>query len=270
MMKKTLTKALRNRLGIDVRRCRNTCFTSLTAKSRVVDLLRELHPVAPRNPLIRLGPTGDGGYLVPDCLDGIQACFSPGVCDVSGFEKDCADRGMKVFMADASVEHAAEEHELFTFSKKYIGAFCDSTFMSMDSWVNQSLTSSESDLMLQMDIEGFEYESIFSVSEGLMRRFRIIALELHWLDQFWNKPFFELASRAIRKLLHTHVCVHIHPNNESDFEERFDLLLPLAMEFTFVRRELATREHRSDFPHRLDFDNTNRPSQVLPRCWYMQ
>ena len=50
------------------------------------------------------GPDGDGGYLVPDDLEGIVACFSPGVSNVAGFEKDCALKGMKVFMADASVE----------------------------------------------------------------------------------------------------------------------------------------------------------------------
>lgn len=36
--------------------------------------------------LIRLGPNGDGGYLVPDDLTGIEACFSPGVCATSEFE----------------------------------------------------------------------------------------------------------------------------------------------------------------------------------------
>lgn len=50
--------------------------------------------------LIRLGPMSYEGYLIPDDLEGIEACFSPSVGFNSIFEKDCADRGMKVFLAD--------------------------------------------------------------------------------------------------------------------------------------------------------------------------
>jgi hypothetical protein len=42
-------------------------------------LVHRLHPVVTTHPLIRVGAHGDGGYLVPDDLDGIAACFSPGV-----------------------------------------------------------------------------------------------------------------------------------------------------------------------------------------------
>jgi hypothetical protein len=37
-------------------------------------------------PLIRLGADGDGGYLVPDDLEDVAACFSPGVDDRASFE----------------------------------------------------------------------------------------------------------------------------------------------------------------------------------------
>lgn len=68
--------------------------TRVTDESGVRSLVARLHPVAASADLIRLGPGGDGGYLVPDDLDGIVACYSPGVSAISGFERDCADRGM--------------------------------------------------------------------------------------------------------------------------------------------------------------------------------
>src|SRR4029078_8659487 len=53
------------------------------AKTTSMDDLRSLvarwHPVATEHGLIRVGCDGDGGYLVPDDLNGIQACLSPRV-----------------------------------------------------------------------------------------------------------------------------------------------------------------------------------------------
>jgi hypothetical protein len=267
-MRRLIREFLRTGFGLEVRSRRNTWFTAITPVEDLNALIRDLHPVQARYPLIRLGPCSDGGYLVPDCLDEIKACFSPGVSEISGFEKDCAERGVPVFLADASVDGPAEDHQLFSFSKKYVGAFSNGTFMSIDSWISSSLPSTSSDIMMQMDIEGFEYEVILSASEPLMRRLRIIVIEFHWLDQLWNLPFFKIASRAIRKLLSTHACVHIHPNNDSPIKQQFGVSIPVTMEFTFVRKELITNYYRYDFPHHLDFDNTRNPHQALPQNWF--
>ena len=51
--------------------------------SRSIELLTRLYPYDSGHTLLRLGPNGDGGYLVPDDLDGITHCFSPGVAAVS-------------------------------------------------------------------------------------------------------------------------------------------------------------------------------------------
>ena len=74
-----------------------------TDPADVAGLIAELRPVPCGREPIRLGPPGDGGYLVPDDLAGIGSCFSPGVDRECRFELDCAARGMRVFMADASV-----------------------------------------------------------------------------------------------------------------------------------------------------------------------
>ena len=71
--------------------------STATPKADVQNLINALHPRTVAKGLIRLGPEGDGGYLIPNDLAGISACFSPGVSAVSGFEKDCAERGSPVF-----------------------------------------------------------------------------------------------------------------------------------------------------------------------------
>ncbi|OYV05445.1 MAG: hypothetical protein CFE26_11565, partial [Verrucomicrobiales bacterium VVV1] len=63
--------------------------TRLTDTQKVTDLIQALRPLKVPAGLVRLGPPRDGGYLVPDDLTGIAACFSPGVEQQSGFEFDC-------------------------------------------------------------------------------------------------------------------------------------------------------------------------------------
>jgi hypothetical protein len=253
------------------RHCLTSDFTiDSTPRSNVLSLIESLYPVGVGSPLIRLGPkNGDGGYLIPDDLEGITACFSPGVSNVSGFEKDCAELGMRVFMADHSVNAPAEHHENFHFIKKFVGGTTFGKYITLDDWVRETLPNGASDLMLQMDIEGQEYETLFSISDKLMRRFRIIAIEFHNLDQFWNLPFFQIASRAFEKILQTHACVHLHPNNCCGSIKKDGIEIPRIMEFTFLRRDRIQGEIKPwCFPNPLDRDNTQKQSLRLPECWY--
>lgn len=244
--------------------------TETTNIDKLQEIIHRLHPIPVGKGLIRLGPKSDGGYLVPDDLKGIEACFSPGVGIVSGFEKDCADMGMKVYLADNSVETPTVFSRQFFFTKKHIGVTTSDDFMTLDDWVHGSLLEQGSDLLLQIDIEGYEYEVFLSASDVMMRRFRIIVAEFHDLDQLWNRPFFSLASRAFEKILQTHSCVHIHPNNDRSPIIKGGLEIPPVMEFTFLRTDRIARcSSTLLFPNPLDCDNISlKPSLSLPTCWY--
>ena len=54
---------------------------------RIGDLVKRLRPVTTEHELIRIGADADGGYLVPNDLSGLTACFSPGVDDIASFEQ---------------------------------------------------------------------------------------------------------------------------------------------------------------------------------------
>ena len=245
-------------------------LTRMTSIDQVSSLLKKLYPISCDKNLIRFGPKGDGGYLTPDDFEGIEACFSPGVSSASGFEKECANRGIKVFLADKSVSKPAEEDKLFHFSNKFIGSFSNEDFMTIDSWVDQSLPNNKGDLILQMDIEKFEYEVFLSMSEKLISRFRIMVIEFHDLDQLWNQSFFNIAERTFEKILHTHSCMHIHPNNIANTQKLNGIETTQAMEFTFLRKDrINNAQLQTIFPHPLDCDNDpNEPSTILPSSWH--
>ena len=59
-------------------------------KSKVREFVELLRPVTTEVGLIRVGGNDDGGYLIPNDLDGIIALFSPGVAQTATFEVEIA------------------------------------------------------------------------------------------------------------------------------------------------------------------------------------
>ena len=262
---------------IVLRRLAKKGFISQKAveKEKVVELIERLHPVRTQFELIRLGPNKDGGYLVPNCLEDIVACFSPGVAKVSEFEHDCLQRGMKIFMADKSVEKpnwdVAEDR--YDFQKKFIGCTNNEEFMTLDTWVDSTGLPNDAELLLQMDIEGGEYATLMNASDELMKRFKVVVIEFHRLQHLWNRGFFMIAETVFKKLLQTHICVHLHPNNfggtERSVFSQNGVDIPKVMEFSFVRKDIAEiKGYATQFPHSLDFDNTRKAHYPLPKMWY--
>ena len=264
---KKLIKRMIQRGGFDIVRS--------TSKEQVEALIKKLHPRAIDKELIRIGPIADGGYLVPDDLEGVTVCFSPGVGRISQFERDCLNRGMKVFMADKSVEKPNLDvpPDQYDFIRKHVGCINNGEFTTMDQWVNAFSFSDNEDMMLEMDIEGAEYYSLLNMSDYLVRRFRVMIIEFHTLHHLWNPYFFELADAAFNKLLQTHTCVHIHPNNCCGIKYQNGVAIPRVIEMTLLRNDrVNVVDSRLKFPHKLDYDNyPDNPEKKhidLPANWY--
>jgi hypothetical protein len=225
--------------------------------------------------LIRIGPDKDGGYLLPDDLEDIKYCFSPGVANCSDFELDMATRGMQVFLADRSVDGPAAEDSRFHFIKKYVASTTSQGdgLITLDDWYTSVLgpvSDSAPEAVLQMDIEGSEYEVLHNLSDSLQNRFRIIIIEFHRLHQLVDRFSFGWMSQALRKLLRTHTVVHIHPNNIKQRVLHYGgLKVPDLMEITFLRNDrFQIIDRPLVFPHPLDRRCVlTEPELVLPECW---
>ena len=244
----------------------------VTRHTELVELIEKLQPIHPGIELIRIGPMRDGGYLVPNDLEGVVTCFSPGVDKVSGFELDCANLGMDIFMADASVDGPAVSHPMFNFEKKFLGVDDGQSVISINRWIIDSADLGDSEMILQMDIEGAEYEVLLDADPKLLSRFRIILVEFHSLNELMNEPFFKIASTVFQKLLASHKCVHLHPNNSAGCVDYNGLKIPKTMEFTFLRKDRIVHVKRYDqYPHELDHRCVaNKPEVTLPKCWWSE
>lgn len=91
------------RLGSRVSSLLRVYMNSHTDPRLIRELVDRLVPYDLGIPLRRVGGSADGGYLIPDDLDDLECCFSPGVADTASFEKELYDMGIRSYLADYSV-----------------------------------------------------------------------------------------------------------------------------------------------------------------------
>lgn len=223
---------------------------------KIRSLLARLAPVETGIELIRLGGEGDGGYLVPDDLDGLSACFSPGVDVTAGFEEAMVARGVRCHLIDASVSAAPVSHPLIEFEPKFLGASNEGQTITLDAWVAAKAPGNSDDLILQMGIEGHEWAVLLNASEAVLSRFRVIVIELHGLSHSFDYLLHMLMDSALGRLGQLFHVVHVHPNNATEMLRHGDLVIPDLLEVTLLRRDRAQALGPARrFPHPLDRPN---------------
>ena len=258
-------------------------FTSdlLAKPADIYRLIRLMRPNDSGIPLVRIGPDADGGHLVPDDLEGVKACFSSGCGNAFGFELDCHRRGMQVYMVDGSVEELANLSANMHFMPKYLMTKVERTdvhlsdfkkgCITLPKWLNQTGLKTEDDLLLQMDIGGFEYDILLAQSRDLLNRFRIMTIEFHALDLLCIESFRAEVEQLFLKLLKTHDIVHIQPNHKP---QKLILVngieMPMLLEITFLRKNrMRKKKVATRFPHPLDPLNVPHENPVkLPEMFY--
>lgn len=232
--------------------------------------------------LKRIGGRGDGAYLVPDDLDGIEACFSPGVDNFKNFEDELADI-YKIkchtcdYSSDVSQFKTPLREGMQTFKKKWLDIDGGIDSISLEEWVEELSPEANRDLLLQMDIEGAEYRNLLNCKDSVLKRFRIIVIEVHYLNVVRDVVEFEKElGPLLRKLDQNFVCVHSHPNNCcGDFMLcETGLNIPQVHELTFLRRDRfgqvnASSLHKPLIPHPLDIslNLARNPPLFLSKAW---
>jgi hypothetical protein len=237
-------------------------YLSIRKPVKISELLQQIWPVRTEHELVRIGGAtcNDGAYLLPDDLVGIDRVSSPGVASSVEFEKHFLAQGIPCELIDGSIDAAPESHDLITFQKKWLSTETLGDSISLTDWVqDRSLPNDE--LLLQMDIEGAEFECLLTTDRLILNRFRIIVLELHELTSALLQSNSRLFIILMRKLLMTHVVVHAHANNCCLPAKRGNLIWPNVLELTLLRRDRISHiSGPADLPHALDRDNTNLAS----------
>ncbi len=227
--------------------------------------------------LIRIGNGKDGTYLVPDDLEDIEACFSPGVNNYKYFEDYLASNyKIKSHMCDYSSDIDKFSTPIIpgmqTFEKKWLDVSGGKDSISLQDWVMKYSEGDESDLLLQMDIEGAEFKNINGVNNSLLKRFRIIVIEVHGFARLLEDTPNEM-HLLIQKLTQFHDIVHSTANNccGEQIDQDSGINLPNVIELTLLRRDRNSTDRGTlrypTLPHQKDVINTGNRPIFLNEIW---
>ena len=239
--------------------CRKLGFypSRLIKKTDLPQINQFLRPIDNGIDLVRIGPPRDGGYLLPDDFADSEICFSAGVSNKWGFEKDLFEKtGISSYMYDGSVNAPVDLTSNHRFTKKFIGASTHGDFISITDVLTTDLKNYKN-IIGQIDIEGFEYDLFKTLSTQDLNRFNIIVCEFHncelWIQ---NRYYFENILPMFTKILSLFDLVHSHVNNAGGQFSFKGQLLPRIIELTFHRKDRAKKYKGFRVtPNKLDNDN---------------
>src|SRR5437588_10526177 len=152
-------------------------------------ILAELQPVVLTNcTFARFGSANDGGYLMcEDLIEPLDAAYSYGVgpnddwgCDVSRryhvpvHQYDCFDPARPTCSGGAFVFHNECVGDRTGYRKSHL-------FDTLENQIRKNGDTSRH-LIIKMDIEGGEWDSLFAAPDELLASIPQIAMEMHGFD----------------------------------------------------------------------------------------
>lgn len=224
-----------------------------TARQQRQQLLDEVWPIVLSNcSLQRFGSANDGGYLMcGNLLGNIQSAYSYGIgptddwgCDVS------ARHGVTVHQYDCFNPPKANcPNRRSVFHDECIGPKTEVIESRVfDTLTNQIAKNGDASraLVVKIDVEGAELESLLATSDQILGRIDQLAMEIHGTD----RRFLDL----VRKLKRTFYPVHIHFNNQA-CSVRYKPFPSTAYQVLFVNKRLGVpdpAQPRPAIPNPLD------------------
>jgi methyltransferase FkbM-like protein len=238
------------------------------AQRNVRRTLSLISPVTALNtPKVRIGGARDGGYVMLDRLDGVELCYSLGVGPDVSWDRSMAERGAHIYQYDHTVEAAPDSHPNFHFFRTGIANHDSEAPMlkRIDTIIGENGHRDRDGMILKIDIEGHEWDSLDAIDSATIGRFTQIVAEFHGMRLLAEESFLCRAHRLFAKLAATHRVVHAHGNNFGDWGNVVGIPVPDVLELTFARRrDFDFGPSDEIFPTHLDQAcNADRPDLYL-------
>jgi Methyltransferase FkbM domain len=233
------------------------------ARRRIVELTEMMIPCEARGfGKVRLGNKHDGGYILLDDFQNIDATFSLGISDDVSWDVDVANKSVQVYQYDHTILGPPVSHPGFHFYQKRIGTAAESG-ETIAAILSQHGVTRIGSAIMKMDIEGAEWGVLDETTDDTLALFSQITGEFHGFDEVLDDKWFECALRVISRLNKHFSLVHVHGNNFGQLIVIDEVLFPRSLELTFANRSrYALAPSNEVFPGQLDAPNNPN----LPDC----
>jgi len=162
-----------------------------------------------------LGEKGDGCYVLLDDFENIKYAYSFGIYTNTQFDKALADRGIDVYMYDHTINSLPYENPKFHWKKIGLcGVGSQHPDMkNLEELIAENGHSKEKNMILKIDIEHWEFESIINLKEETLNQFKYILIEYHFKDE---KEFNDnnLYYNVLKKISKNHQAYYTRCNGD--------------------------------------------------------
>lgn len=227
------------------------------SQAEFLQLARHFKPLAVvGHRKIRLGRDCDGGYVMLDDFEAIDAAFSFGVGHDASWDLDVADRGISVYQFDHTVPSGPAEHPNLHFFRSKIVPQLHADGETIAQLLRRYAKGFHCRCLLKMDIEGDEWPVLEHVELGQLQRFAQIICEFHNFSRASDPGWCAIAIAAMDKLSKSFQVIHVHGNNHMPFICVGNVPFPEVLEVTLANRERYQFEDiNEEFPTPLDRAN---------------
>lgn len=223
--------------------------------SYVAEFLSLFTPVKPVGfRKVRVGGPADGGYVMIDDFSDSPLCYSLGIGGDVSWDIDMASRNAIVYQYDHSINHPPTRHPNFRFFKLAVDGRDESgVCTTLAGALAHNGHQDHRDLILKMDIEDSEWIVLDATPESCLSQFSQIIIEFHGLMRVENRCWAAQAEVVLKKLLRTHLPVHVHGNNWGRYASVEGVPVPDVLEVTYASRaRYSFSESDEIYPTQLD------------------
>jgi hypothetical protein len=163
---------------------------------------------------ILIGRRMDGSYVILDDFKNVRVAYSFGIRREIQFDKNLADRGIDVYMYDHTIDSLPYENDKFHWKKIGITGKNKSNNLlkSLEELIIENGHSSEENMILKMDVEHAEWESLKDISFKILNQFKYILIEYHFKNESLANETL-LYYNVIKKIHKTHQVFYLRCHN---------------------------------------------------------
>ena len=171
---------------------------------------------------ILVGEKSDGCYVLLDDFENVKIAYSFGISINIQFDKALADKGIDIYMYDHTINSLPFLNAKFHWKK--IG-LCGVNkkyqhMKTLEELIIENGHKNENNMILKIDIEHWEWESLLDLKEDTLNQFKYIAIEYHFKDEK-EKDNKKLYYNVLKKISKTHQPFYIRCNENRSFKINF-------------------------------------------------
>lgn len=210
----------------------------------------------------RVGRPFDGGYVMIDLFDSVEAAYSLGINDDISWDFEIAQRGIEVFQYDHTIDALPEQNPRFHWEKIGIAASSEGNMRNIPDIIASHAHEELNNIILKCDIECAEWEILPYLPHDVIKKFSQIVIELHDIHRVGDPNDLKVR-QALTNLTNFHNVVHVHGNNYGGVSVVGGIALPNVIEVTLLRKDLGQfRPSTHTFPTVMDMPCNNAQADL--------